>query len=820
MTEQKHYRMNTHLYTSHLKIIFRHLYRNKPFTFINLFGLAIGLSVTLFVALFIYNEMNYEQMHSKADRIFRLSMHLHSGNYDTQWARVNADWVNNLQAEIPEVERLVRFQDYQPRNVKVGEHTFKVENAYTTDADVFEVFDFNLFEGDTSSALSNPYSVVLTASMAQKFFGKTDVVGQEIEILDDTKLENTVYLVTGVMDDLPSNTHLPVNMLASFASGEERKGWAYTYLLLHDQNPSSVEGKMPSFILKHAGEEDAQTIDLFLQNIKTIHLHSDLAREIMPNGKMSYLYLFGSVGLFVLLMSCINFINLNTAQSLKRMREIGVRKVLGSSKFDLVAYFFFESFIIASVATVLGLLLVTETLPFFRDFSPIAIPITTLLPFALTVILFIAFVASYYPAFILTRQRAVSAMKSKNGFTPYTGKFNTKNILVSAQLVLCITLISGALITRSQFHYLMDKNLGLEKEQVLALTDIPDPVKYKFDLLKQQLNQLPEVKAVAGAMQVPSSEIRDVGSVYAEGMTADLENPPVMDIQVIDKEFIDLMGVELVAGRAFLENKTADVSQADRDNLLDYLQAQPREYLINETAARLVGWNSPEEALGKEFSWSIGGVNLQRGQIIGVVKDFHQESLRNGIEPLVMVHEPVWVRNVLVKIDGGHVQEAMGKIATLWKANFPNYPLKYSFLDELYDRLYENEKKQLQLMYLFTGLAIFISFIGIFGLISYMLKTREKEIAVRKVLGANLSSITVLLTKNFLFPAVVGVFFAVPLTWSVMEKWLQGFAYRIEISGLSFMIAIAFIFSILMVAVLGQLSKLAKTNIAKTLRSE
>ena len=809
------------LIRNYLKIIFRYIKRNKLFSTINIIGLAIGLSLSFFIALFIINELSYENIHKKRAQIARITMHIQNANYDIHWARLNVEWINRFPENYQEVEHLIRFQDYEPRNIQVGEDSYKVRNAFSVDAEVFKVFDFELIKGNSETALKGPHSVVLTESTAERFFGTSNVLNNELYIVNKTGTEKELYKVTGVMKDLPSNTHLPVNMLTSFSSEQDRKGWAYTYILMKEGvNIDGVQRKLSAFIEESIGSQEAANISMPLQSLSSIHLNSDLAREITTNGKISHVYLFGAVGIFILIMSAINFINLNIAQSLKRLREIGMRKILGSSKVNLIIYFLLEANVITMLATVLGLTIVIIGMPYFVNFTSISVSILVLLPITIIVSLVIGCLAGYYPAFILTKSNVLSAVKNKTGFNPRQKNFSVKNFLIAFQLVLCIILISSALITQSQFEYLVEKNLGFEKEQVLTITNIPQSVKYKYDFIKKELNHIPNINGVCSVMQVPTEAIRDTGPVFAEGKTEDLENPIVMDLQVVDHEFIDLMNIEVLAGRNFTPTEFKELDEDAKNDLFGYLQSQPREYIINETALKMIGWENSEEVIGKMFSWSIGDINLQRGEIVGIIKDFHQESLKARIDPVVLINEPVWINNILVKMDGKNLNQTMTSIEEIWHSNFPEYALEYTFLDDLYNSLYEREQKQLQLIYIFSSLAILIAFLGIFGIISYTLKTREKEIAVRKILGAELSSIFILLSKNFVLITLIGTFVTVPLTWIIMEKWLQNYVYRISINTSSFAIAILVILFVLMLTISFQLSKVTRNNPAKTLRAE
>lgn len=755
-------------------------------------------------------------MHSKADSIYRVTMHIQDNNYNVHWARVNRDWVKNLPADIPEIKHLIRFQNYYPRFIQLTRDNYKISHAYSVDSKVFEVFDFKFLQGDPKTALLQPYSTVLTRKMAKKFFGNRDPMGKEISIIDATGSIQEVYTVTGVMDDLPTNTHLPVNILTSFATEQERTGWAYTYILLQKNTDLvSLENKLSGFIQRRAGEDDAAIVKLPLQNLKSIHLNSDLAREIKLNGKKSHLWLMASVGVIVLIMSTINFINLNAAQSLQRLPEIGIRKVLGSAMRNLMSYFFLESSVLCLISGVLAISFVALFVPLFQKFAPISVSAVNLIFIAGVVTVVVALLAGIFPAFVLTKQPIVSSIKSKFNIGSSRKSISTKNLLVALQIILCITLISCTLITNSQFRYLTEKKLGLDKEQLLAILDLPDPVKNKYHLLKNQLKELAFVSGVTASMQVPSTEIRDSGPIYAEGNM--YETPPVMDVQIVDADFIEVMGIKLKAGRNFRAENNNDTKKED---LIEYLQSQPREYIINETALGVIGWDTPEEALGKQFSWSISGIQLQRGSVIGVVEDFHQESFRNSIEPLVMIVEPIWIRNILIKLSGKDMREQIAMIRNLWGENFSEFPMDYAFVDELYQKIYETEEKQLELIYFFSALAILIAFMGIFGLFAYTMKTREKELAIRKALGASLSSITLLLSKHFLYLALVGICVALPLTWYVMEKWLENFVYHVDINLLNFLVAIGLIIVVLLFTISLQIKRIDQSNPASILRSD
>ncbi len=760
-------------------------------------------------------------MHSQRDRIYRLAMHNDDGNYQREWARFNRSWINYMKEDMAEVEEFIRFQNYYPRDFGRGEDTYKIPFAYSVDAGVFRVFDFELLRGNPETALTEPFSIVLTETIAQRIFGDEDPMGKRLKTPQAMGEKLQTYRVTGIMKDLPSNTHLPVNLFTSFASPEERQGWAYIYILLKPQAKiASVEAKTEAFIQKRGGDDEHKTLDIAYQALASIHLDSDLSREIVPNGKRSRVYLFAAVGIFIFLMSAINFVNLNVAQAFQRQREMGVRKLLGSSARNLMAYFLIQAQMVTFLAAILGMVFLFLFLPYFKAFTPVAQSPWFMLPMALGLSLLTGLLAGYFPGLMFSGAGSLQALKGRSNPASSRKGNGMKNVLVSVQLILCIVLISSAYITQSQFSYLIHKNLGFDREHVLALTNLPQAVKEKREFIKEQLLHLSGVSQVSASMEVPSREIKDMGPIYAEGMSQAPDNKPVMDAQVVDQDFLALMDIELLAGRNFRKRPVYDIEKDFGGDAYKYFEDSPREYILNETAANMLGWHSPEEALGKSFSWSISDIQLKRGPVIGVIQDYHQESLKNAIKPVVYFIEPMWLGNTLIKVKGDQIPETLAQVQGIWKEQFPEYTMEFAFLDSLYHKLYETERKQLQLIYIFSGLAILIAFMGIFGILSYVLKSREKEIAIRKVLGANLTSLAVLLSRKFVYLTLMGMALAVPLTWYAMEAWLQNFEYRISIQGFNFALALLVIFGVLFLTVALQMQKVARQNPVNTLRAE
>jgi len=815
--------------TNYFKVIRRNFSRQRAYALLNIAGLAIGFAAVILIGIYVHYETNFEDFHAKSDRIYRLTVHYTSpSGYDTHFARVDTDWINGIPAEIPEVEKLIRFQNHEPKFIRIGEEKFRQENAFVADKDVFEVFDFPLAKGDPTTALAAPMSIVISEAVAQKYFGSEDPIGREIFITGYWNTDETTYKVTGVMEDLPPNTHLPVDMLISFRNEAERSWWAYTYLLFQEgASVASIQEKLEAMAKKINGDQALQGTEFVFQPLSSIHLHSNLAREIKPNGSIAYVRIFELVAVLILALAIINFMNLTSAMSIARSKEIGVRKILGAGGGQIVFYSLTESFLFSFVAAGLGSILAFLALPSFTELTGthnLMAP-SQLISWLLVVAFVTAIFGGFYPAFVLSSFKPVNILKTGKSVSlaGKGGGFNIKRVLIGLQFGISILLIASALIARTQFVFLNEKNLGMDKEQVVALPGVPDTVKDKFKLFKDKLEGQPGVKGVSACLEVPSREIRDGGIVTAEGIQENADDAPSMDIQVIDHDFVDVMGMELLAGEPLpksLAYEPLPVLTGANNDVEDYLISKRRAYLLNETAMHKIGWQTPQEALGKNIDWNQGSYKLAKGPVVGIVKDFHQETLKNKVDPMIMVFEPLWLRTFLIKLDTDDISTTMGTVEATWDELFPKYPFEYQFLDDLYENLYKTERQQLQLLYLLSGLAIIIAFIGLFGLIAYSLKTRVKEMAIRKVMGASFTSLVRLISKEYVAVMLAGAVLAIPLSYFYVSQWLENFAYRVDISIFSYVTTLSGICLLLVSTIALQTTKAARANPAATLREE
>ena len=811
---------------NYLKTVVRNFLKHKWYAGVNLMGLAVGFTAFILICIYLHYQTSFENFHSKADRIYRPTYQTQVGQeFNVQWARIPVGYINELPTEIPEIKTLIRFQNQDRKYVRVDKEKFRPTHAYVTDKEVFEVFDFKLIQGSPKTALAEPNSVVLTQELASKYFGNANPVGQEVYINSSLAPEETGYQVTGVMEDLPANTHLPVEMLLSFKDETERSGWAYVYTLLEKgASIKAVEAKIPGFIANHVDEAAAAQVGFEFQPLRDIHLHSDLAREIVPNGNALYVRIFLFVAIFVLAIAIINFINLSSALAVGRSKEFGVRKVLGARKRDNLLYALTESVSYSLLALALGALFAHWLFPFFQQLTGVSLTLNVL-PFGLFLMAIAiagGLLSGIYPATVFNALNLSTMVKSPRMLRVSSFSINIRRALLSVQFCTSIMLIGGALTGYQQLQYLNRKNLGLKKEQIMTLPALPDAVTAKYSSFKEQAKAIDGVQTVAACMQTPSEEIRDSGPVLVKGVNDDPEQAPVMDVQVIDADFIEMMDIELVAGHVpnheFVLNPIPEFTPDY--TVIDYINEQPRTYLINETAMQQLGWDSAEDAIGREISWSIGGFQLAMGPITGVVKDFHQESLKNKIDPLVMVFDPIWLRTFLLEVETAELSSTIQQIGAVWEETFPKYPFEYYFLDELFDKLYQTERVQIQLLSWFSLLSIIIAAFGLFSLVAFNLRTRVKEIAIRKVLGADLKSLIRLFSKSYLWVVVISGCIALPISYWGIQQWLQNFAYQMAFSPLLLLLPLGVVVAALLLIISVQTFWSARANPADNLSQE
>lgn len=794
---------------NYLKIALRNIFRNKIYSFINIFGLAVGMACFVLVILYIRYEFSYESFHKNADNIYRVNVvHNHpKGVYRLSHSMVPLG--KTLITELPEVKGFTRIEDFGRSLVTYKNKKFYETNMILADQGIFDLFTIPVLNGDMNSALSKKYSIVLSKSAALKYFGDENPVGQTLLIDNEMSLT-----VSAIIKDFPENTHLSADFIISYNTLSEEFGedfmnnWVttrlMTYILLPDNpNLRYLERKITDVMNAHSSTEVTRSLEL--EQFSRIHLYSDVSMY----GNINNIYLFLAIGILILLIASINFMNLSTARSSRRANEVGLRKVVGANYLQLIRQFLGESIIISFVAMVMALLIVNIILPIFKNLTEQALEFPALTDWnfyglLLLITLIVGIISGSYPAFYLSGFKPVNILKGKQ----ISGRKNRnlRRILVVIQFSIAIVLIISTLSIRDQLAYMLNTGLGFQKKQIVVLPLIGGEFENDIESFKHALMTNSNIKAVSGSRLLPS-KIGMYNNVTWEGAG---ENETIALIQnKVDYDFMDLYEIEIIKGRNFSADYATDLLDYRREGLAGAI-------LLNEEAVKRFGWKDP---IGKKVIQTFG-TQRYYFNVVGVFKNFHFSSLHNKIEPLNLFLRPAYPRKISIKIEPNDVQNTIAHIRNTWNNFNPMYPFEYYFLDETYSRYYQSEEKLQTLFSYFSLLGIFISCLGLFGLASFAAERRTKEIGVRKVLGASISNIIMILTKEFTKWILIANLIAWPLAWIYVNSWLDDFAYRIEINWWVFLFAGGIAFFIAVITVSSQAIRAAISNPATSLRYE
>jgi putative ABC transport system permease protein len=791
---------------NYFKTAFRSLWRHKAFSIINIMGLAVGMTACFLIFLYVRFETSYDNFHSKADRIYRVVSEVRTPSESIHTGLTTTPVAINMKRDFPEVEEAVRL-GRDGFLVRKEDVKFQETNSVLADSNFFKVFDFPLIEGDRNTALKEPMSIILSQTAAKKYFGSKRALGQHL-LLTGAAINSTV---TGIMKDFPRNSQIKADMLVSMSSFKQIYGqpttdseWTnhnyYTYVLLSPHaKAKALEAKLPAFQELHHGEEakKLQMQDyLSLEPFRDVYLKSKL--DGFETGNINNVYIFSIIAIFILGIACINFINLTTARSADRAKEVGIRKVVGAVRFQLAGQFIGESIIICIMAFVLAVLLTSILLPLFNQVAGKVISESIFnhpgdIPGLFILSTIVGFSAGSYPSFVLSSFKPVVVLKGR--FSTGTKGMVLRKGLVVFQFAISIVLIVGTLVVYSQLSYMRKQDLGFTKDQTMVIFTNFDKNK---DAFKQSLSTIPGVVSSTFSSGVPGG---DHNSAYSqvENKKGEMQKTN-LDGYFVDYDFIQQYGFKLAAGRSFSKAFGTDSTQA---------------MIINEAATKLLGYSSPQEAIGRNFDqWG------RKGKIIGVLKDFHYESLQQNIKPFTMRIESYGFGTISIKISASHLPETIKVIANKWSQIIPNRPFEYNFLDQLFDQKYRAEDKFGNLFFNFAVLAIFISCLGLLGLASYSTIKRTREIGVRKVLGASVSNIVNLLSVDFIKLVLIALVIAAPVGLFGMNKWLQDFAYHIDISWWVFVIAGSVSIVIAFLTISFQAIKAAFANPVDSLRTE
>ena len=806
---------------NYLTIALRTLMRHKGYSLINILGLSIGMTCCVLMLLLVQDELSYDKHHQNANRIYRITMQTQNPQTGEINQRLLGPYLlaEALKTDMPELP-VVRFSRSNA-TLQYGEKRFTENRAFLAEANVFDMFTFPLIKGDAKTALQEPFSVVITQETAQKYFGNEEPIGKVLTLNNEHELT-----VTGIFEDRPENMHFQFDIFGSMNAAPRLfnrlrlenwgEGSVYTYVMLPpNTTPKSLEAPLLTFAKKHFGEETVEEYNakLHLMPLTDIHLHSQERSEIEPNGNIVYVYAFSAIAFFVLLIACINFMNLATARSTNRAREVGMRKVVGAFRFQLIRQFLSESILLATFAMLLAIALVELTLPWFngfveKDLSVNYVNNLTVLLGLFGITLFAGVVAGSYPALFLSHFQPVTVLK---GAFKNTGKGVTfRKVLVAFQFAISIFLLIVTGVIYDQLKYAQQIKLGYDTEQIVTLPGIPGDNREDFESIKQSWMTHSGIQNIALTSRTPSGRLSSSIGTHPEGIPEDQR--PSMQTVWIGYDFFETLNMTFVAGRSFSTKHTTDATSA---------------FIINEAACRELGW-TPEEAIGKGFGsayiddWNNGQWKRKKGQVIGVVKDVYYESLKEPVKPMVFFIQPYMAWGTIASIQTQNISETLDFIKQKYLELDPDryFEFNYTFLNERFDRLYRTEEKQAHIFGIFAMLAILVGCLGLLGLAAFTAEQRTKEIGIRKVLGASVGGVVTLLSKDFIKLILIANIIAWPAAYWAMSQWLQEFVYRTHLSITTFLLGSLLTLAIALITVSYQSIKASLTNPIDALRYE
>ena len=788
------------MFINYFTVALRNLLRHKGYSLINILGLAIGLASCILILLYVQDEVGYDRYHLKADRIYRVAYEMASGDQVWRTARTPHPLAPALRNAFPEIQETVRFRQFEPV-IQYGDKRFKEERFYYADAAVFTVFSFPFIEGDPKTALVDPFSMVITEAAAQKYFGSENPISKVVTVQGVGDLE-----ITGVLKDIPKHSHFTFDFLTSYTTLQalrvnDLQQWdtavTSTYLLLSPgEEAGRLEAKLNTLVPEYLSEEEARN-RFYLHPLTDIYLYSHLSGDLGTHSEARYIYLFSSIALFILLVACINFMNLTTARATDRTCEIGMRKVFGAYRSQLMRQFLGESILMVYAALVCALVLVEIALPSFNTLAgkqltmpygnhPLLVP--GLFGFGSG----LGLLAGSYPAFILSRFLPIQVLYNQT--TPVVTGSRLRQGLVVFQFGIAIVFITATMLMSHQIDYVRSKDLGFNQEQVVVIPMQNQSMQSQYESVKNELLKHPGILGATACYHTPGRGLGFYGA-RVEGIDEELTLPTY----IVDYNFIPTLGMKMVEGRNFSTAFATDAGAA---------------FIVNETAVKHFGWDKP---IGRQVDWDYG---TKTGAVIGVVKDFHFASLHDEIQPLMMHIAPTYFRYLAVRLKPGNIPATLSSIKKIYQLFDPVYPFEYTFLDQDFNRHYHFEQRTAQMVTCASILAILIACLGLFGLVSLMTRQRTREIGVRKVLGATVPDIVALLSKDFIRLILLASVVAMPIAYYAINRWLQSFAYRIDVGVGTFIGGGVLVLVIALLTISYQAIKAARANPVDTLRYE
>ena len=793
---------------NYFKIALRHLQKNRLYAFVNIMGLAVGIASCLLIGIYIWHELSFDKFHKKADRIARVTWEYNFGDVVTTTASTGTKVGPQFQRTFPEVTDYVRILKF-PRVIDYNKVMFEEKQFLYADSSFFTLFSFPLLKGDPATVLDAPEKLVITQTMAKKYFGNEDPIGKTVKV-GGTK----DFVVTGIAADASENSQIQFDFVGSFktlnASKEEKWSEAnyITYLLLNNKEQlGGLQTKVWAYAKEVAKNEmkveGNNYMTYHLEPFTKVHLHSKLD-GLEPNNNIIYIYVLSAVALLILMVACVNYTNLSIAQSARRSAEIGMRKVMGADRKKVFYQFMSESILLTLIAMVLALVIAALLMPYFNQLSGKALEKSILLQPYVLIALFllsgiVAIAAGAYPAFILSGSKVINVLKS--GFH-FTGSQTLRKSLIIFQFVISVFLIIATVVILKQLDYIRNKDLGYNKEQVLVLP-VDGKLQEQYDAFKNAIAAHPNVISVAGAYEKPTH----IG--WGDGLRKGNGEGPSITINAfpVDENIVKTLGLQIIAGSDYT---LADVKQFDTSNQGNNIRYT---FMLNETAVKALGW-TPEEAIGKTVTKGREGV------VKAVVKDFHFRSLHEPINALAIFMDKRLIGSLFVKLKPDNTAASIASLEKIWKERMPHRPFEYSFLDEQYNAMYKTEQRMGGVFTTFATLAVLLGCLGLFALTAYAMVQRTKEIGIRKVLGATVPNILALVSKDFLKLVLIAMIIAVPLAFLAVNKWLEGFTYKTTVEWWMFVLAGAVTLFIALFTICLQAIKTASANPVKNLRTE
>ncbi len=805
--------------------LYRYIFKNRVWLFINLVGLSIGIASVLIITIFVRNELSYDRFHSKADRIYRMTTESDYGSVVMHPAWLRGDWPVKMASELPAIEKTVRLVPFRNAVIRIGDNIFYSSNAYATDSTFFDFFDFEIIAGDAQKSFSQSGRAFVSKRLAMKYFGSVDVLGEKIKVLHQRDSESGTYIIDGVMDDFPENSHFKVDLLTSFAKNDEF-AWAYNYLLLKEgADLLSLKNSFQQLIEERINRENTANI-LHLQNIKDIHLFSNKSREMSKNGSIRVVLLLAASGLIILFIVLFNYLNLSRVQFFANIRSVKIKMINGASKKNIASEIIGYSFLLTLASILMGLMIATR-FSITQDINVFSANyLWELLMISLFFVLLIAFL-SVLPLF---------TTRNISGIETHLRLQRIFSVPIIAQFTLAIITISGAILLNRQMDLIIGKHPASQDSDIIVIADNQWNAIQRYETFKEELMKEPSVLDVTGVMEEPAGDIMDGFNFEMGGVN--FEGEQMINVLATDSNFFQFMGIQPLAGTVELkftpsmqwENAAYELSQRERYHLLDENESRELEkkvlgyseqYILNESALRLMGIADPQEAIGRSFSLDYHLRHVfPDGRIVGVVPDFHYTNLYQPERPLVMIPRKMFLYSFLIKTQPNQHAQALEVIHSHWKKINPEYPFQYEFITDSYKKFYSGEYTQARVLSAFSLVVIILSSLGVFSLATFMMQKRTKEIGIRKVNGAKTWQIVAMLNKNFVKWVVIAFVIATPIAWYAMNRWLQNFAYRTELSWWIFALAGLLALGIALLTVSWQSWLAARRNPVEALRYE